>query len=58
MNNNKYDKFILAKLYLSKFFSFFKELTIPEDIKSILENSFIYSSKTCDELLNSFSLIS
>jgi len=58
MNNNKYDKFILAKLYLSKFFSFFKELTIPEDIKSILENSFIYSSKTCDELINSFSLIS
>ena len=58
MNNNKYDKFILAKLYLSKFFPFFKELTIPEDIKSILENSFIYSSKTCDELLNSFSLIS
>ena len=58
MNNNKYDKFILAKLYLSKFFPFFKELTIPEDIKSLLENSFINNSKTYNELLKSFSLIS
>ena len=58
MNNNKYDKFILTKLYISKFFSFFKVLKIPEDIKSILENSFICSSKIFNELLNSFSLIS
>ena len=58
MNNNKYDKLILPKLYLSNFFSFYKTLTIPEDIKAILENTFIISSKTIDELINAFSLIS
>ena len=58
MNNNKYDNLILPKLYLSKFFKFYKTLEIPEDIKAILQNSFIISSKTYNDLLNSFSLIS
>ena len=38
MNNNKYDNLILPKLYLSKFFKFYKTLEIPEDIKAILND--------------------
>lgn len=58
LDNNKIDELILAKLYLSNFFPFYKTLLIPDDIKIKLENKFIKASNCVNDLLNSFCLIS
>jgi hypothetical protein len=58
IDNNKYDKLILPKLFLSKYFSFYKTLIIPDDIKIKLINNFINVSSSYNDILNSFSLIS
>ena len=58
INNNKYDKLILPKLYLSKYFSFYKTLIVFDEIKTKLAYQFINASNSYNDLLNSFYLIS
>ena len=58
LRDNNYDKLILPKLYLSKYSSFYRSISISSELKKSLINKFFEASKSYDDLQESFSLIS
>jgi hypothetical protein len=57
-DNNNYNKLILPMLYLSNFYFFYKDIPISNNLKNSLINKLIYASKSFDDLVKSFNLIS
>ena len=57
-DNNKYINLILQKLYLSEYNIFYKNISISKDIKNDLIKKLIYASKSFNDLILSFNLIS
>lgn len=57
-DNNPYDNLILARLYLSEFSQFYRNIPINNELKNILMDKFIYTSENYNNLLTSFSIIS
>ena len=57
-DNNKYINLILQKLYLSEYNIFYKNIPISKDIKNDLIKKLIYASKSFNDLILSFNLIS
>ena len=56
--DNKTDELILPKLFLSNFFSFYKTLTLPDEIKTKIKKTLITVSNSYKDLINSLCLIS
>jgi hypothetical protein len=57
-DNNPYDNSILAKLYLSEYSNFYRNIPISVDLQNSLMGKFINISSNYNELVTSFSLIS
>jgi hypothetical protein len=57
-DNNPYDNSILAKLYLSEYSNFYRNIPISVDLQNSLMGTFINISSNYNELVTSFSLIS
>ena len=56
-DNNPYDKLILAKLYLSEFNNFYRNIPITQEIKLSLIDCYIQASSTYENLTTAFSMI-
>ena len=56
-DNNPYDNLILARLYLSKYYEFFRSIPISVDMKNSLIEKFIDTSHNFEELCKAFNLI-
>ena len=56
-DNNKYNNLILPLLYLSDYYTFYKDIPISKEIKNSLIYKLILSSKTYKDLIKSFNLI-
>ena len=56
-DNNKYDKLIVAKLFLADVNNFYRTIPISNEIKISLIDGYLQASETYENLLTSFSLI-
>ena len=56
-DNNPYDNLITARLYLSKYYEFYKNIPISSDMKNSLIEKFISAFDNFEELCRAFNLI-
>lgn len=57
-DNNPFDNLILAKLYLSEYSQFYRNIPISLELQNSLMGKIIYTSTNYNELVTSFTLIS
>ena len=57
-DNNPFDKLIIAKIYLSEYSQFYRDIPISTELQNTLKAKFIYTSNNSNELIKAFTLIS
>ena len=57
-DNNPFDKLIVAKIYISEYSQFYRNISISPELQNTLKAKLIYASNNYNELVKAFTLIS